>query len=173
MNLRDHMLSALQEQLARWEELLAGLDAAQISAPLLPSAWTVKDVIAHLWAWQQRSLARLEAGRDGREPVFPHWEIEASADALDSTQQVNDWIYQAYRHLPWTQVHQDWQAGYQRLLAISAGFPERELLDSDRYPWMQGYSLADVLLGTYDHHLEHYEPLVAWLQEHGAQQKEA
>ena len=34
MNMKEHILAALQEQYARWEELLAGMDAGQITAPL-------------------------------------------------------------------------------------------------------------------------------------------
>jgi hypothetical protein len=169
MNMRDHMLSALSEQLNGWEDLLVGISPAQISSPLLPSSWSVKDVLAHLMAWQQRSIARLEAAREDREPVFPRWGSETEPEGGGNTQLANEWIYQAYRGFPWLQVHQDWRAGYLRLLALCEEFPEIVLLDGDRYPWMNGYSLADVLLGTYEHHLEHYQKLVAWLRVHGGQ----
>jgi hypothetical protein len=33
---------------------------------------------------------------------------------------------------------------------------------------MHGYSLADTLLGTYDHHREHYDVVDGWLREHGS-----
>jgi hypothetical protein len=45
------------------------------------------------------------------------------------------------------------------------GISEKDLLDSGRYPWLGGYSLAFILIASYDHHQEHYEKLHAWLHE--------
>jgi len=167
MNMKEHILAALQEQYARWEELLAGMDAGQITAPLLPSSWSVKDMIAHLMTWQQRSIARLEAGQSGREPELPIWLPGLDPDAEVNTDQTNAWIYVNCREQSWFHVHQDWRQGFLRFLELGGHIIEKDLLDSSRYPWLQGYSLADVLLGSYDHHQEHLEKLIAWLQEHG------
>lgn len=46
MNMEEQILAALREQFNRWEELLASMSAGQITAPLLPSSWSTKDVIA-------------------------------------------------------------------------------------------------------------------------------
>ena len=76
MNMKEHILTALREQFDRWEELLASLSDEQITAPHLMSDWSIKDVIAHLWAWQQISIARMEAAVLNREPEFPKWVAE-------------------------------------------------------------------------------------------------
>ena len=167
MNMRDHILVAMEEQLQGWEELLASLGDEQIKAPLLPSDWSIKDVIVHLWAWQQRSNARLDAALLNREPVFPAWIPDLNPDANGSPDQTNAWIYETYRELSWSEVVQNWRAGYLRLLKLGSGFSEKDLLDGGRYPWLEGYSLALVLLASYDHHQEHYEKLLAWLVDHG------
>ena len=57
MNMKEHILAALREQFDRWEALLGGMAEERITAPQTTSEWSVKDVIAHLWAWQQRSLS--------------------------------------------------------------------------------------------------------------------
>lgn len=168
LSMKDHILVALREQFQRWEELLASLSAEQIAAPRLPSHWTIKDDIAHLKAWQQRSIARLEAARANREPVYPRWLAGADPEAESNTDPVNAWIYEAHREHSWAEVHEDWRAGFLRLLELSEGFSERDLLDESRYPWMDGYSLACILLATYDHHQEHIEELLAWLEEHAS-----
>ncbi len=62
MNMQDHILAALREQFNRWQELLAGLSDEQITAPHFDDDWSIKDVMAHLWAWQQISIARVQAG---------------------------------------------------------------------------------------------------------------
>jgi len=167
MNMQNHILTALREQFDCWEELLAGLSDGQITATDLPSNWSIKDVMAHLWAWQQRSIARLNAALLNRDPDFPRWLPDIDPDAEANTNQTNAWIYAAYRDQPWSKVHQDWREGFLRFLESGEGFTEKDLLDSGKYSWLGGYSLAFILIASYDHHQEHYEQLLAWLQEHG------
>jgi hypothetical protein len=71
MNMKEHILTASREQFERWEDLLASLSEAQWSSPGFDLQWSIKDVIAHLWAWQQISIARLESGLQAREPQYP------------------------------------------------------------------------------------------------------
>jgi len=167
MNMKEHILSALREQFNRWEDMLAGMSEEQITAPLLPSDWSLKDVMAHLMAWQQRSIARMEAALRDREPDFPEWLPGVDPDAEDTTDQTNAWIYETYRDQPWARVHQVWREGFLRFLETGEEIAERDLLDSSRYPWLGGLPLAIILLASYDHHQEHYEKLLAWLQEQG------
>jgi hypothetical protein len=61
MDDKTTIVAMLREEFKRWEELLAGMSEAQLTDPQLPSNWSIKDVIAHLWPWQQRSIARMEA----------------------------------------------------------------------------------------------------------------
>ena len=165
MNMKEHILTALREQFDRWEELLASMSEEQIKAPLLPSEWSIKDVIAHLRAWQQRSIARMEAALFNREPEFPMWLAGIDPDSESYTDQVNAWIFENGREQPWVKVYRSWSEGFLRFLESGEGVSEKDLLDSNRYPWLKGYPLAYILLASYDHHQEHYEKLLAWLQE--------
>ena len=167
MTMKDHILAALREQFNQWEALLAGMSEEQITAPHLPSGLSIKDVMAHLWAWQQRSRARFEAALLNREPEFPTWIAGLDPDSEGATDQINAWIYESYREQSWSHVHQNWREGFLRLLELGAAIPEKDLLDSGRYPWLKGYPLAFILLASYDHHQEHLEQLLAWLREHG------
>jgi len=167
MNMQQHILAALREQFNCWEELLAGMSAEQITAPLLPSNWSIKNVIAHLWAWQQISIARMDAARQDREPEFPKWVAELQTDWEDNANQTNAWIYETYREQPWSKIHQNWREGFLRFLELGEGIPEKDLLDASRYLWLEGRPLAFILIASYDHHQEHFEKLLAWLRQNG------
>ena len=167
MNMKEHILAAMREQFARWEELLERTSDEQISIPLSPSSWSSKDVISHLWVWQQRSIARVEAACSNREPRYPEWVPGLDPASGGDTEQTNAWIYETYKEKPWPAVRQDWMNGYLKFLEAGEGMDERDLLDSDKYAWLGGYSLAAVYLSSYDHHQEHFENLTAWLDEHG------
>lgn len=88
MNMKDHILAALREQFDSWEELLASLNEEQLIAPHFDFDWSIKDVVAHLWAWQQISISRMEGGLHDREPEFPKW-ITALGE---------DWEQYSFRH---------------------------------------------------------------------------
>ena len=167
MNMKSHILAALKEQIDRWEELLDRMNSDQISVLLLPSIWSTKDVLSHLRAWQQRSIARLEAALSDREPVFPKWLPELDPDSESSTDQINAWIYETNRDEPWPAVHQNWRDGFLRFIELGERISERDLLDESRFSWMEVRPLALVLVSSYDHHQEHLDKLHAWLKEHG------
>jgi len=161
MNMKQHILAAMREQVDHWEELLGSMDESQITAADLPSNWSVKDVIAHLRVWQTRSIARTEAAVLDREPELPMWPALPDPDAEGSTDQINAWIYESNRELPWGAVYKNWKEGYLRLLDLAEAVSEKDMLDSGRYPWLKGYPLAFILVASYDHHQEHFEKLTA------------
>ena len=112
--------------------------------------------------------APLEAALSGGQPQFPDWPAQYSPDTDASVDGLNAWIHDTYQAHSWEQARADWLAGYQRLIELSGRFAERDLFDDEHYPWMDGYPLAAVLTGTYDHHLEHVGQLRAWQEAQGA-----
>ncbi len=167
MNDKQHILRTLREEFNRWEALLASLSEEQITAPQLPANWSIKDVIAHLRAWQQRSIARLEAALLNRAPEYATWPAQFDPEAEGQPHQLNAWLYETYRDQPWSSVHGNWRAGFLRFLELGAAIPEKDLLDAGRYPWMEGQPLAFTLQASYAHHQEHaeyLEPVLARLR---------
>jgi len=170
MYMKTHILAALREEFDHWEKVLAGRPETQITAVPQAGELSIKDEIAHLWAWQQRSIARLEAGLNGAEPKMPAWWPDVTVtrpDATDAhevtTNQVNALIYETFRDRAWADVYGQWRTAFFHFLELGEALAEPALLDASRYAWLNGYSLADVLLGSYDHHQEHLEKLLARL----------
>jgi hypothetical protein len=153
----------LREEFDHWESVLASLTETQITTAPQASELSIKDELAHLWAWQQRSIARLEAGLHNTQPRMPSWLPGVDPESESNTDAINAQIYETFRDRPWAAVYEQWRSGFLHFLAISEQLPEPALLDASRYGWLSGYSLADVLLGTYDHHQEHLEKLLARL----------
>ena len=165
MNHKTQILTALTEVFNRWQELLASLSEAQTNAPLLPSPWTVKDVVAHLWFWQQISVARMQAALQGQEPHYPEWWAMFGPDPEEDVDRTNAWNYEANRARPWSSVHADWNSQFRRYLELVKEIPEKDLLEDGRFAWMGGYALSASPLGSLGHHEEHIEALLAWLKE--------
>ncbi len=170
MDEKANMIRLLREEFDSWEALLAGLSEEQIVARDLPADLSIKDTMAHLWGWQQLSIARLEAARDDREPEFDLWPADLEPESVeeDNVDQINAWMVETYSAKPWVDVYADWKAGYLQFLALSETTPEADLFDPDRYSWLEGWPLFRVLEGSYEHHhVDHLLPLMEWLQQHG------
>ena len=166
MSMKDHILTALREQFDQLDELLASLSEEQITTPNFDDNWSIKDVVNHLWGWQQISIARINAGVHNREPGFPDWLISFPGNWDENATQTNAWIYKNFHSQSWAEANKNWKEGFLQLLDLSEKVSERYLLDGDKYLWLKGYSLAFVLVASYEHHQEHLEKLIIWLQEH-------
>ena len=160
----------INDEFNRWEELLSSLTEAQITARKVPNGWSIKDEMAHLWAWQTRTIARLNAGLFNKEPEFPRWPANLDPNAED-VDQINAWIYETNRERSWRNVHQDWKKGFQRFVKLTEALPEKDLLDKDRYAWLGGKPLSFIIESSYNHHEEHLEPLLAWRSQQGDKKK--
>jgi hypothetical protein len=167
MNMKAHILAALREEFEGWEQLLAGLSEEEIITPQFDFDWSIKDVVSHLWAWQQISIARMEGGLWDREPEFPKWIVESIENWEKDSDSVNALTFERNHSKLWTEIHQNWREGFFRFLELGGKISERDLLDGDRFPWLKGYSLAFILVASYDHHQEHFEKLTNWLRQPG------
>jgi hypothetical protein len=163
MNMKAHILAALREQFEGWEQLLSSLGEAELTSPQFDLNWSIKDVMAHLWAWQQISIARLESGVQGREPEYPQWILAIGEDWEEDSDRVNSLTFEKNHKKPWAEVYQNWRSGFLHFLESGDKISERDLLDGDWYPWLKGHSLASILVASYDHHQEHLQKLQNWL----------
>ncbi len=89
MNSKRQILTAVREEFDGWQGLLAQLSDEQISAPQLAAGWSIKDEMAHLMAWQKRSIARLEAASLESEPVFRLWPDTLDSDSDEDLERIN------------------------------------------------------------------------------------
>jgi hypothetical protein len=162
MSDKQTLLTMLREEFERWEEALAGLSDEQIITPRPSSNGSIKDVVAHLRAWQQISIVRLSAALLDAEPEYPGWlggldPFDAESD--EHRDESNARIFSETHDIPWADVHRAWRDGFLRFLELGEAVAEDALLDSERYAWFEGYPLAVVLEGSYEHHHEHFEDL--------------
>jgi hypothetical protein len=171
MNSKAESIRMLRDEIERWEESSVGLNEEQLNLSLIPSTFSIKDTLAHLRAWQQNSITRLEAALFNREPSFPDWLgglDPFKAESEDNRDKCNETIFQEYHGQPWSSVHQVWRKGFLRFLEVAEQTPEGDYVKPQKYVWLKGYPLLAVLQGSYEHHhIEHLEPLQAWLREYG------
>src|SRR5262245_60485677 len=136
MDSQEELLTKLTDIYNRWEKMLAGMSEEEIVVHHPPAGLSIKDVIGHLRAWQQRSIARLEAALNNREPLYPEWSAGMPVDSEGDVDHYNAVIRRIYQDQPWSKVHGDWSAGFHHFLELGKAVDEEALFDSERYPWL-------------------------------------
>ena len=165
MKSKRELIRDLRAEFSRWEELLGALSEQQTVRRDLAGGLSVKDVVAHLMAWQKLSIARMEAARDNRAPNYQLGPDGLDPDAEANLERVNAWIHEKYLNTPWAEVYQDWSSGFLHFIDLAEAMPEQALMQPARYPWLKDAPLVAVVEGLYDHHHEeHYVPLVKELK---------
>ncbi len=164
MNVKLEIMAALKREFHRWDDLLAELKEDQVAEPLEDSEWTVKDLVAHLLAWQQVTNARLNAALRDELPVYPDWQIGLDPESEGTLDKFNARIFQTFQNQPWEEVYWSWRDGFQKVINLADQIPEANLLEEDKFTWLPGHALIAVLDGTLaHHHQEHLEALLAAL----------
>ena len=164
MNKTD-VLNTIQSAHANLEELLTPLSESQLCTPTLEGQRSIKDILAHLGAWERLCVGWIEALLSSETPDMP--------DEDENT--INARIFQENRNRPLHEVQEDFHAAYQQFLrqvqALFQILPEEDLNDPNRFSWLEGRSLLALIAGnSYDHYQEHTEQIRAWLRATEAQE---
>jgi hypothetical protein len=165
MENKIEILNRLNTTYRQWLELIASLSEEHFQEPLLHSDWSIKDIIAHLWSWQQASVARADAALKGGAPDYPEWWKACGPDPEEDVDRTNAYLYAANKNKDWSTVYNNWKDQFQHYLELLEQIPEINLLQEGRFTWMGNYALAASVIGSCEHHEEHYETLTHWLKE--------
>jgi hypothetical protein len=161
MRTRDEQIAAIRADQQFWRDLAAEVGPARYAEPGPMGEWSFGDMAGHLLGWRNRTLARLEAVSRG-EPDPPHpWPAELVEPVDDDL--VNGWIHDHHADRSPAQLVGDYDASYDRLVAIIEAMPNDKLTDPKAIPWVEA-ALVDV--DFTDHlHDEHVPSVRAWLAE--------
>ena len=95
---------------------------------------SIKDVIAHLMTWQHRSNLRLQAAKDGVDPVFPGWPPDLDQESDDDVDAINAWMYKLHQNDSWEDVYAQWTSGFEQLIAALPGVSSSQVQRQSRVP---------------------------------------
>jgi len=152
------ILDELRTKYVALEAILAPLDEAQMTKIGVIGDWSIKDILAHITAWQDRLLAWLHAAKHNEEPTISGPDSEEEMDRL------NEQFYKENKSRPLADVLGDFRSSYLQIVEAVQAMPEEDLIDSHRFAWLNGDSLRQLVAGdTYDHYEEHRQQIEEWL----------
>lgn len=147
MNTPD-LLYFIRSRQAEIESTWGGLPLAEmVRRPGVTRDWSAKDLIAHLTYWENRVLADIQTGIEGKTPT-----METDVDATNyRTWSVN-------RNRPLAEVLAGFRRSHERMLAYLDTVPEPLLTNTTRFPWAEGGTLLTHILSEYQTHYDAHLP---------------
>lgn len=165
---KAELLNKLREENKGWETLLAQIGEARMGQPGVAGGWSIKDIVAHLTGWRRRTVGRLQAAHRGEKEPSPPWPAQLQTD-----DEINAWIYETNRNRSVGEVLNDSRQVFQQLVAALEAFPEAELREPHRFPWMPEGRLLSAEEFFAHFHEEHEPDMRAWLaQQESSPQKD-
>ena len=144
---KDQLLKDIHTERRRLEKNLSVLSAEDMIQPGVTGTWSVKDILAHVVAWERLFLNWYSTGVQGRTPdITPVGLSQKSIDAL------NQQIYEKNRWRSLDDILAEFQTSYQEIVTVIEAIPEEELFVHARFDWTGTLTLADYIAGNTCNH---------------------
>jgi uncharacterized protein (TIGR03083 family) len=158
------LLALIRQERAGLATLIAGLDAAQWTAPAMGNGWSIKDLLAHIAAWESLALGWIAAGVRGENPAVP-----APGLTWDDLDRLNAQIYAANRDRSRAEVQAEAQRSYAAFLVLVESLSEPDIVEPGRFTWAKGGNIVGpIAANSYEHYQEHGDEIRAWLDRSGS-----
>jgi len=128
---------------------ISKLAPATMVEPGTVGEWSVKDVLAHLLAWQQMAVGWYRAGKRGETPVTPSEKYN-----WQQIPALNQEIYETYRDHPLDAVCQTLDASHHETLALIETMTNDELFSPKVYAWTRTTTLGSYFTSVTSSHYE-------------------
>jgi hypothetical protein len=120
---------------------------------------SVKDILAHITAWEQRMVQWVDESLQGKTPERP-----APGKTWDDVDELNKQVYLANKDRPLVEVQADFAASYQQSIKAVAALSQADLFDPHRFAWRKGDPLWQMIAAnTWLHYREHRLSISRWL----------
>ena len=160
---KSELLAAIRRDRARLDALVASVPRERMTEPTLDGARSVKDVLAHVSAWEKICMALIR----NNTPIDP----PPAGETRPSTDLINEKIYEGSRDQSLDDVITDAQRSYTDMLALVEGLTDdalaavqgggqeaAELMDAE------GPQVAQLISENSDaHYREHIAQIERWL----------
>ncbi len=157
------LLETLEDERLEAVDLLEGLSDEVMLEPGVEGQWSIKDILAHLTAWEGQTVTLLfQAQQGNRKPTTVHFGDE-QVDTL------NQRWYELSKDRPLDMVWNDFLSVRKQTIRRVSEMSDKDLNDQNRYSWLKGVALIDLIINdTIEHEAEHFDVIREWLEQRDA-----
>lgn len=146
VNPRKELLQQLEESGKQRHYVIAGIDTNNVIYD--ESGWTVKDLIAHITAWEEEAIRSLQAFYNGR--VYT---IDKDDHTYNHEQQVKR------KDLTIVEVFSAWDAVRQEFIAAVTAIPDEKFDQLMTLPWGEQNTPAHLVREMLKHEADHIQEI--------------
>lgn len=148
---KSEILAAIKLEWAALEQVLNRLNEAQLLTSGVTGPWSVKDILAHIVAWEKVMLDRMEGVLSGQPLKYP---------PIRNNEDVDNFNHNAYlenREHPLSAVQLEFLTVYQGFLTVYEALEEAALTRPVPWDWASDDLRLwhIVIANTSDHYQEH------------------
>jgi len=152
---KPELLRRLQNGFQQFNALLERLTPEQKLEPNVVGVWSVKDLLAHFIAHEQRALDEIHHALRDEPYHFAH----------ECNDTFNEGAVLAYRAQPYADVYAAWSRSVERVLAEVAQLADADFDPAGRVVQALDDTIDGALANnTYEHWAEHGAQVEAWLE---------
>jgi hypothetical protein len=150
------LLRGIREERQRLENSLKDLTDADMVKTTKPGEWSVKDILAHVSAWEDTFIKWYQAGLGGGKVDKPNFR---QAGVLSD---MNRQFYEANRSRSLKDVFAGFKDSYQHVLSVVESVPEKDMFTRGKYAWTGSQNLAVyIIANTSEHYPAHLKMIEA------------
>jgi hypothetical protein len=169
---KAELLERMRVGREEWDALIAQIPDSARTEPALPGGWSVKDLIAHVAAYEHWTAAQIRAANEGRTPTNSElygsdetpgdpeeWDI--GEDVVNQTEpdiidRQNARIYAQYKETPLAEVMTFSSQAFADLMAAVEAVSEEDVTRPGAQTWTEDSTLLEIIPGqSYAHYEQH------------------
>lgn len=154
---RYSLISRLAAERAGLLWRLLGLDEQTLTEEPVLDGWTVKDILAHIAAWDRWEHRTMQQMVEGKAPDFT---------AVEDVDRFNATVVDAWRERSLGEVLAELEDARATWVAWLQSLPVEEFFQSRRYDEYE-WSFPDCLRVQWEHDAEHAQQVAAWREARG------
>jgi hypothetical protein len=147
----------------RLERNLALLSDDDMLEPSVIGEWSVKDILAHLFDWEQRFLGWYTAGLRGEVPETPAPGLEWNQLRI-----LNQQVFEKHRDKKLKDVKEEFQSSFKKVLDTIDRISENDIFEIGRYKWTGKENIGGyILANTANHYRWAKSRIRSWMKRTG------
>lgn len=125
---KKQLIQFAEDEYAKLMTLVDKLSDKQRDSETIFDNRTVKDIVAHLYAWQLLELNWYTEGMGGKKPAIP-----APGYTFKDTPALNEKLYLDYKDMSWKKLSDQFKKTHKKLLSLINSHSEKELFTKKKY----------------------------------------
>ena len=126
---KTELLHAIRAERRKLEVAIKSISDTDMVRSPSPGAWSVKDILAHVSAWEDTFVGWYQAGLKGGKVDKPDF---SKSGVLA---EVNRGIYEANKDRSLKAVLAAFDSSYERILSLVESIPEEDIFKRGRFSW--------------------------------------